>query len=268
MTCTQNRESGGKTIKNETLITVVFHSRLRHLFHASSVRSESHFFSPFIYIIGGSENIINDQQLIESAGEQRESVWSEKKVSARLHANWVNILANAVQFLSACRLVEFFISTHAFLSCFSHFAHHTSSDTGPADVTRRRRRLYDDEKFAIFNQRREKAIFHHIQMKKLPHSLQLAYQHYIYFFDECSIKYHLGSSWDLINFSSKACQSESKHWRQISSHRSDWRDMSTHHMFTERRRARLVSRKYTNIITPIDDIESRNYLSRHFSGRR
>lgn len=199
---------------------------------------------------------------------KRESVWSEGK-KCRHDCMQIGWIYSQMQCnFSACRLVEFFTSTHAFLSCFSHFAHHTSSDTGPADVTRRRRRLYDDEKFAIFNQRREKTIFHHIQMKMLPHSLQLAYQHYIYFFDECSIKYHLGSSWDLINFSSKACQSESKHWRQISSHRSDWRDMSTHHMFTVRRRARLVSRKYTNIITPIDDIESRNYLSRHFSGRR
>lgn len=182
MTCTQNRESGEKPSKMKRSSRSFFTLACDTFFMPPQSGRSHTFFSPFIYIIGGSENIINDQQLIESAGEQRESVWSEKKVSARLHANWVNILANAVQFLSACRLVEFFISTHAFLSCFSHFAHHTSSDTGPADVTRRRRRLYDDEKFAIFNQRREKAIFHHIQMKKLPHSLQLAYQHYIYFF--------------------------------------------------------------------------------------
>lgn len=259
----------------------VHHGRLKRLSEDSTPLSGRSQVSSHFLAWENYKWSTTDRRDRDRGGKWRKN--NNRDCGSRLTANWVNILLHggeqharrcsllraeeqnfesiaAVSFSFQSFSCEFF-SFSCFLSCF--FSHYTSRwrhSLAASPHTTRTTAVVGDENL----QSRFFFINELVMMSKL---LQSAY-HCQSDFDECSIKYHLGSSWDLINFSSKACQSESKHWRQISSHRSDWRDMSTHHMFTVRRRARLVSRKYTNIITPIDDIESRNYLSRHFSGRR
>lgn len=80
MACTQNKEGGGKTIRMKRSSRSFF-TLACDTFFMPPQSGRSHTFSPFIYIIGGSENIINDQQLIESAGEQRERVCGVRKKS-------------------------------------------------------------------------------------------------------------------------------------------------------------------------------------------
>lgn len=181
MTCTQNRESGEKPSKMKCSSRSFFTLACDTFFMPpQSGRSHTFFLLSYIYYWRQWEH--NKWSATDRVGgrAKRECVEWEKSVGT-----------------IACKLGEYTrkcsaISLPVDLSNFSFqlmpsfpaslTSHITLLQTGPADVTRRRRRLYDDEKFAIFNQRREKAIFHHIQMKKRPHSLQLAYQHYIYFF--------------------------------------------------------------------------------------
>lgn len=187
----------GKNHQNETLITVVFHSRLAcdtFFMPPQSGRSHTFFLLSYMNIIGGSENIINDQQLIESARGQRESVWSEEK-KCRHDCMQIGWIYSQMQCnFSACRLVEFFILTHAFLSCFSHFAHHTSADRPGWRHSAASATLWWWKICNLQPAKRKGDFSSTFKMKKLPHSLQLAYQHYIYFwwmFNKISLRLQL-----------------------------------------------------------------------------